>query len=117
MFKCFYQERGTEFSETSDFIRQSDPAKARRDYSDQVRALHRALHTYKFCNDAEPSSSALTLKLRLNGYEEEDEYLKFSILFLPHPHSDDQLCPMEWQDTQISVSLSLNKRYAFFGAK
>lgn len=93
-------------------VRQMDLETAEeKDYSAHVKALYRALYAYRFCNYEEPGTECLTIRLRLNGHEEEEETLKFSMLFLPHPHSDDLYGQTEWQDTQFEVCLPRKERY------
>ncbi|KAH6714001.1 hypothetical protein BKA61DRAFT_607018 [Leptodontidium sp. MPI-SDFR-AT-0119] len=105
-FEYFCKEKDPGLSEILDTVRQMDlESEEKRDYSYHVRALYRALYAYRSCDGTNPSTEKLTFKLRLNGYEEDGEFLKFSMLFLPHPHSDSLHCPMEWQDTQVCVSL------------
>jgi hypothetical protein len=114
VFKKISKEKDPGLSDTLDAVRQmDDDIKEQKDYTYHVRALYGALSAYRWCDDETPSSKSLSIKLRLNTYEENDESLTFSMLFLPHPHLDHLCNPIQWQDTQVCVSMAKpsKKRY------
>jgi len=110
--KSFCKEKDPGLSEVLEVVRHMslEPVET-KDYSYHINALYRALYAYRSCNNIDSDTESLAIKLRLNGYEEEEEALRFNLLFLPHPHSDSTDCPIEWQDTQLSVSLPRSQRY------